>query len=77
MKEKNINKDSWYKKMGERKPRNLEDEPVVSAMEFTDLILENKEKNMRDIISWCNGCEDANCEQCNPKECCGGNCTCK
>ena len=35
---KEENRDLWYKKMGERIPIQPEDEPVVSLMEWVDLM---------------------------------------
>jgi hypothetical protein len=41
---KEEDKDSWYKKMGDRPPNNPEDEPVMTWMEYFDLKDEQKSK---------------------------------
>lgn len=35
---KDEERDSWYKRMGERIPHRPEDEPVISWMEYFDLM---------------------------------------
>tara|TARA_R110001583_G_scaffold62101_2_gene183027 strand:+ start:15295 stop:15441 length:147 start_codon:yes stop_codon:yes gene_type:complete len=35
---KEENRDSWYKRMGNRIPPRPEDEPVISWMEYFDLL---------------------------------------
>jgi len=39
---KEKDRDSWYKRMGDRIPRQFEDEPIVSWMEYFDLLDEYK-----------------------------------
>ena len=35
-------RDSWYKRMGERTPKNPDDYPFVGLMEWVDLMVEYK-----------------------------------